>query len=111
MDRLVKEYIVAVVNATRHHESVYIGASPRASIGLLGLTQSRALLEGRDFVIPDDVKTVAPAVLGHRMVLSADGRTSINEGEAISQILDSVPVPGNAPMEGFPFPGFRKIGG
>ena len=108
VDRLVKEYIVALVNATRHHESVYLGASPRASIGLLGLAQSRALLESRDFVIPDDVKAVATAVLGHRIVLSADGRTNISEDEALSQILDSVPVPGSIPVEGLPFPRLRK---
>ena len=108
VDRLVKEYIVALVNATRHHESVYLGASPRASIGLLGLAQSRALLESRDFVIPDDVKAVATAVLGHRIVLSADGRTNVSEDEALSQILDSVPVPGSIPVEGLPFPRLRK---
>ena len=50
VDRLVKEYVVALVNATRHHQSVYLGASPRASLGLLRLAQSRALLEGHDFV-------------------------------------------------------------
>ena len=107
-DRLVKEYIVALVNATRHHESVYLGASPRASLGLLGLAQSIALLEGRDFVEPDDVKMVAPAVLGHRLVLSADGRTTASEDETISQILDSVPVPGAGAVSRFPFPGLRS---
>jgi MoxR-like ATPase len=81
VDRLVKEYIVGLVNATRQHQSVYLGASPRASLGLLSLAQSRALLQDRDFVLPDDVKTVAPAVLGHRMVLTADGRTSMSEDE------------------------------
>ena len=108
VDRLVKEYIVTLVNATRQHQSVYLGASPRASLGLLGLAQSRALLEGRDFVIPDDVKEVAPAVLGHRMVLTADGRTSMSEYETIAQILDSVPVPGAIPVERLPFPRVPK---
>ena len=108
VDRLVKEYIVGLVNATRHHQSVYLGASPRASLGLLSLAQSRALLEDRDFVVPDDVKTVAPAVLGHRMILTADGRTSMSEDEAIVQIVDSVPVPGAVAAERFPFPGQRS---
>ena len=104
VDRLVKEYIVAVVQATRVHELVFLGASPRASIGMLELAQSRALLEGRDFVLPDDVKAVAPSVLGHRMVLTADGRTNMSEYETLSQILGSVPVPGSIPVERLPFP-------
>ena len=104
VDRLVQEYIVALVGATRHHQSVYLGASPRASLGLLGLAQSRVLLDGRDFVLPDDVKAVAPAVLGHRMVLTADGRTSMNENDTINEILESVSVPGSIPVERFPFP-------
>jgi MoxR-like ATPase len=108
VDRLVKEYIVGLVNATRQHQSVYLGASPRASLGLLSLAQSRALLQDRDFVLPDDVKTVAPAVLGHRMVLTADGRTSMSEYEAIVQIVDSVPVPGAIAAERFPFPRQRS---
>jgi MoxR-like ATPase len=108
VDRLVKEYIVGLVNATRQHQSVYLGASPRASLGLLSLAQSRALLQDRDFVLPDDVKTVAPAVLGHRMVLTADGRTSMSEDETIAQIVDSVPVPGNIAVERFPFPRLRS---
>ena len=104
VDRLVKEYIVALVNATRQHQSVYLGASPRASLGLLGVAQSRALLEGRDYVVPDDVKALAAAVLGHRIVLTADSRTSMSEEETISQILESVPVSGSVPVERLPFP-------
>ena len=107
-DRLVLEYIVALVGATRSHESVFLGASTRASIGLLTLAQSRALLDGRDFVEPDDVKAVAPGVLGHRMVLTADGRTNLTEDETINQILESVPVSGAIPVEGLPFPNAGK---
>ena len=104
VDRLVMEYIVALVNATRNHQLVFLGASPRASLGLMGLAQSRALLDGRDYAVPDDVKEVAMAALGHRMVLTADGRSSTGEDEAIQEILDSVPVPGNVPLERLPFP-------
>ena len=106
-DRLVKEYVVALVNATRTHESIYLGASPRASLGILGLAQARALLDGRDFVEPDDVKAVAPPVLGHRLVLSSDGRGSMSEDETVSAILDTVPVPG-ATASRFSFPGLRR---
>ena len=104
VDRLVKEYIVALVDATRKHHSVFLGASPRASIGLLSLAQSRALLEGRDYVVPDDVKAVALPVLGHRMILSADGRTGSSEDDTISEILESIAVPGAVPVERLPFP-------
>ena len=107
VDRLLREYVVALVGATRGHESVFLGASTRATIGLLTLAQSMALLDGRDFVSPDDVKAVAPGVLGHRMVLTADGRTSLTEDETINQILESVPVSGAIPVEGLPFP---KVG-
>ena len=111
VDRLVKEYIVALSNGTRHHESVFQGASPRGSMGLLSLAQSRALLDGRDFVVPDDVKAVAPAVLGHRMVLTSDGRSSMTEYDTINQILDSVAVPGAVPLERVPFPRISGRGG
>ena len=107
VDRLLKEYIVALVGATRSHESVFLGASTRASIGLMTLAQSRALLDGRDFAVPDDVKAVAPGVLGHRMVLTADGRSNLTEDDTINQILESVPVSGTIPVEGLPFP---KVG-
>ena len=107
-DRLVKEYIVALVTATRQHEAVYLGASPRASIGLLSLAQAKALLEERDFVLPDDVKAVATVAIGHRMVLSAEGRSGMNEDDAIDQILQSVPVPGATAVERFPFPPVRR---
>jgi MoxR-like ATPase len=111
VDRLVKEYIVALVSATRHHQSVYLGASPRASLGLLALAQAVTLLDGRDYVVPDDVKAVAPAVLGHRLVMAGDGRTGIGEDEAIGQLLDSVPVPGAAPVKGVSLPSVARRGG
>ena len=107
VDRLVKEYIVKLVNATREHQSVYQGASTRAALGLMTLAQSTALLNGRDFVVPDDVKAVATNALSHRMVLTADGRSSIGEDEAIRQILETVPVPGAVPVERFPLPTIR----
>ena len=111
VDRLVKEYIVALANGTRRHESVFQGASPRGSMGLLSLAQSRALLDGRDFVLPDDVKAVAPAVLGHRMILTSDGRSSMSENDTISEILESVAVPGAVPVERVPFPRIPGRGG
>src|SRR5438270_2874315 len=63
VDALVRHYIVALVNETRRHPDVYLGASPRGSLAIHGLAQARAALAGRDFVLPDDVKAVAPAAL------------------------------------------------
>ena len=111
VDRLVKEYIVALVSATRSHGSVFLGASPRASLGLLTLAQAVTLLDGREYVVPDDVKAVAPAVLGHRLVMAGDGRAGVGENETIEQILESVPVPGAAPVEGVPLPSIGRHDG
>ena len=107
-DKAIKEYVVNIVNSTRVHQAIYLGASPRASLGMLSLSQSLALLEGRDYVLPDDVKNVAVSVLGHRVVLSADGRSDLTEDNAIQSILESVPVSGAAPVQGFPFAPVRR---
>jgi MoxR-like ATPase len=111
VDRLVKEYIVAIVSATRNHQTIYLGASPRASLGLLTLSQAVTLLDGRDYVVPDDVKAVAPAVLGHRLVMAGDGRTGLSEDEAIAQIIETVPVPGGAPVDGVRLPSLGRRDG
>jgi len=95
VDAAVKEYIVAVVEATRSHGSVYLGASPRGSLALYRTTQARALLDGRDFVLPDDVKALAYATLGHRIIVSPSARVkNVTPREVIEQALERVPVPG-----------------
>jgi MoxR-like ATPase len=95
VDALVRQYIVALVNETRRHPDVYLGASPRGSLAIYGLAQARAALAGRDFVLPDDVKAVAPAALAHRLILrrgAASGRSPAEE--LVQALLDRVPVPG-----------------
>jgi MoxR-like ATPase len=95
VDSLVKEYIVSVVDATRKHGSVYLGASPRGSLALYRTAQARALLDGRDFVVPDDVKALAYATLGHRIIVSPSARVkNISPSEIVEQALERVPVPG-----------------
>jgi len=95
VDRLVKQYITNVVEATRQHESIYLGASPRGSLALYRTCQARALLDGRDFVLPDDVKALAYPALGHRIIPSPAARTrGASPEELVSQCLESVPVPG-----------------
>lgn len=95
VDRLVKEYIVAIVEATRRHPDVYLGASPRGSLALVKTTQAKAATRGRDFVSPDDVKELADATLAHRLILSPAARLKkIDARGIVSEIVNSVPVPG-----------------
>ncbi len=95
VDGAVKDYIVSVVEATRSHGSVYLGASPRGSLALYRTAQARALLDGRDFVLPDDVKALTYATLGHRIIVSPSARVkNVTPREIIEQALERVPVPG-----------------
>lgn len=95
VDALVREYVVALVGATRRHPDVYLGASPRGSLGLLRSAQARSALQGRDFVIPDDVKALAEAVLAHRIIpKSASSIRGPTSRQLVSEVLESIPVPG-----------------
>jgi MoxR-like ATPase len=90
----VIDYLVNIVRATRDHESVLVGASPRGSIFLLGAAKARALLSGRDFVTPDDVVAMMVPVLGHRMTLTAEAEIAgETRAEVLRSILDKVEVP------------------
>lgn len=90
----LRRYIVQLVTATRQHPAVELGASPRGSLGLMRAGQAWALLHGRDFVTPDDIKAVAVAVLAHRLILKAEAQIRHLTAEQIAQeILTSVPVP------------------
>jgi MoxR-like ATPase len=98
VDPLVKEYIAAVVDSTRHHDSVYLGASPRGSLALYRASQALALLDGRDFVSPDDVKELAYPTLGHRLILSPSARVKdVSAVDIVAGCLQRVPVPGARP--------------
>jgi len=95
VDPLIKQYIVALANATRQHEAVYLGASPRGSLALFRTSQARALLEGRDFATPDDVKDLALVTLGHRIILAPGARVKgVSVADVVSECLNRVPVPG-----------------
>jgi len=95
VDPLVRQYIVDIVSSTRSHADVYLGASPRGSLSLFRTTQALALLMGRDYVIPDDVKTLAEPVLGHRVILNPAARIrNVQSSSVIQEILQTVPVPG-----------------
>jgi MoxR-like ATPase len=94
VEQSVREYIVRVVRATREHRAAELGVSPRGTLALYKTAQALAALRGREFVIPDDVKHLAPYVLTHRIIISPQtrlrGRTP---EEVVMEVADSVPVP------------------
>jgi MoxR-like ATPase len=95
VDSLVKEYIVSLVNATRHYPDVYLGASPRGSLALYKTGQALAALQGRDFVIPDDIKALAEVTLAHRIIVSPSARIkNVDTRDVVRAIMEAVPVPG-----------------
>ena len=90
----VRNYLVNVCRATRTHEAIALGASPRATMALYRTSQARAAIEGRDFVIPDDVKVMAPYVLTHRMVVNPQTRLRGRTAEdVLREVVETVPVP------------------
>ena len=96
IDPLVKQYIVDLVNATRSHENIYLGASPRGSLALMISNQAYAMLEGRDFVQPDDVKILAYPTLGHRIIIDPSAHIrGISNAQIIDEIIGRVRVPGD----------------
>ena len=95
VDPLIKQYIVSLVNATREHESVYLGSSPRGSLALMRVSQAFAMLDGRDFVQPDDIKLLAYATLGHRVIVSPGARVrEIDSAQIVDEAIERVAVPG-----------------
>jgi MoxR-like ATPase len=95
VDDAVKQYIVSVVGATRNHPSIYLGSSPRGSLALYRTVQARALMERRDFALPDDVKALAEPVLSHRIKLLSTSSSQDTDARAnIAEILDTLTVPG-----------------
>lgn len=95
----IKQYIVALVGATRKHADVYLGASPRGSLTLYKTGQARAALQGRDYVIPDDVKALAQVTLGHRLIVNPSARIKeVDPRTVIKEILQAVEAPG-APVK------------
>lgn len=90
----VERYIVAVCRATRTHPDVELGASPRAALHLLRASRARAAIEGRNYVVPDDVKLLAPHLLSHRIVVTGQARLAGQQPpDVIGDVLDGVPVP------------------
>jgi MoxR-like ATPase len=92
---LLKQYVIALVNATRSHESLRLGASPRATLHLMRASRAWAALDGRDYVIPDDVQALAVPVLAHRLLPTPEALVA---GQLPEQVLAGIvarmPLPG-----------------
>lgn len=98
MESIVEDYLVRLVRATRVHPAIELGASPRATLALYRTSQARAALDGRSYVLPDDIKQLAPAVLTHRLVLPT--QMILRGGEAqeiLAEIIETVPTPVEEP--------------
>ncbi len=94
VEESLNRYVVALLRQTRADTRLYLGASPRAGIALLRVAKARALADGRDFLVPDDVKAIAAAVLAHRLILGPEARSSGLGGAAIvTEALEKTPVP------------------
>ncbi|HEV2660219.1 MAG TPA: MoxR family ATPase, partial [Ktedonobacteraceae bacterium] len=94
VDPSIREYIVAISNATRSHTSIYLGASPRGSLALFRAAQALAAMRGRGYVIPDDVKLLVKPTLAHRIIVTPAARVrSITSTAILDEILQTVPVP------------------
>jgi len=91
----VKRYIVEMVQFTRNHGDVYLGSSPRGSLGMYRASQAKAAIQGRDYVTPDDIQSIAEPILGHRLILAPGARLQDrNENSILDELLNKVQVPG-----------------
>jgi len=91
----IKRYIVELVETTRAHGEIYLGASPRGSLALFRTSQARAAILGREYVLPDDVKALAVPALAHRLIVGSAARIrEVDAVDVIEEVLEKVPVPG-----------------
>lgn len=91
----VKRYIVDIVRQSRQHPDVYLGASPRGSLALFRTGQARAMIQGRDYVLPDDIKALVRPALSHRVILGPAARLrDLSTDQVIDEVLSRIPVPG-----------------
>jgi MoxR-like ATPase len=94
----VREYIVGIVDASRQHDDVFLGASPRGSLALFNTSRAWAAIRGRDFVSPDDVKLLAEPTLAHRIIVNPSARMrGVDSRRVVRDLLSSLPVPGGNP--------------
>jgi MoxR-like ATPase len=91
----LKKYIVEIVEATRDHPEIYLGASPRGSLALFRSAQALAAMQAREYVLPDDIKEMAIPALAHRLIVGSAARIrEVDSREVVRELLDRIPVPG-----------------
>lgn len=106
VERLILEYIVSLTEASRNHDDVYLGASPRGSLALYNTARAWAALQGRDYVIPDDVKDLAESSLAHRLIMSPAARMkNVDSRAVVRELLTTTVVPGARAVATPPSPG------
>ncbi|OZM57992.1 magnesium chelatase [Lottiidibacillus patelloidae] len=93
LSEVIEDYLLAIVDKTRKSDEIQLGVSPRGTLALMKAAQAKALMEGRSFVIPEDIKFVAPYVLTHRIVLSIEGEMKFTKHGVIKELLETVEVP------------------
>src|SRR5581483_8344487 len=94
VDEKIRRYLLEIIEGTREHEDLQLGASPRGSIALFRTAQAHAAIQGRDFVLPDDVKRMAQPVLGHRLILKPESRLrKVTAALLLKDIVADVRVP------------------
>ncbi|MFK9092226.1 AAA family ATPase [Bacillus salipaludis] len=96
----IEDYLLTIVRMTREHNNIELGVSPRGTLALMKASQGKAFLNDRTYVTPNDIKAVAPYVLGHRIFLSIEGSLTKTAEDIIKEILDSVPAPVEAGANG-----------
>jgi MoxR-like ATPase len=97
LDETLEEYIIRLVTATRVHNQIAVGCSPRASFGLMRSAQALAWIEGRDYVIPDDIQYLTPFIFNHRLIVKPEAQLHGHTAATIlSEIINSVPLPLNS---------------
>jgi MoxR-like ATPase len=93
LTEVVEQYLLRITRETRNHSSIELGVSPRGTLALVKAAQGRALISGRSYVIPEDVKEMAPFVLGHRIYLSAEASLTSTPEKVVQHLLESIPLP------------------
>lgn len=102
VDDLIREYVVTLVDRSRTHPDAALGSSPRGSLALFRGAQALALIRGRDFALPDDVKELAEPMLSHRIIVSPAGRMrGVQSSDVVASLVEDVPVPGAQPAGWF----------
>ncbi|MBL8056564.1 MAG: MoxR family ATPase [Anaerolineales bacterium] len=96
----LKTYVVEITTQTRKHPDVYLGASPRGSLSLFRAAQARAAIDGRDYILPDDIKALADAALAHRIIIGPAARIkNVDARAVVKEVLNAVPVPGGTQLK------------